>query len=267
MIASPRTPTGPYSLKSADATHDPYPLYHAIRACAPVYFDPQLERWLITGYREVASVLAYQRFSSKGAARLSRPDQQADHSSTHTEPGTQHDPERPPVQTKLRNLVNRAFTPRPVDPLRPRIQELTNGLLDKVQASAEMEVSSDLAYPLPVAVITVLLGAEVEMAKQLRRWTDDLGSLLGSPEPTPEMFDRANRSVIKRDEYILSLAAQRRLQPKDDLISALVSVEENGERLSDADLCAICGLLLSAGHETTSNLICNGLLALLRHPQ
>jgi cytochrome P450 len=212
-------------------------------------------------------VLAYQRFSSKGAARLSRPDQQADHSSTHTEPGTQHDPERPPVQTKLRNLVNRAFTPRPVDPLRPRIQELTNGLLDKVQASAEMEVSSDLAYPLPVAVITVLLGAEVEMAKQLRRWTDDLGSLLGSPEPTPEMFDRANRSVIKRDEYILSLAAQRRLQPKDDLISALVSVEENGERLSDADLCAICGLLLSAGHETTSNLICNGLLALLRHPQ
>ena len=75
-----------------------------------------------------------------------------------------------------------------------------------------MEVSSDLAYPLPVAVITVLLGAEVEMAKQLRRWTDDLGSLLGSPEPTPEMFDRANRSVIKRDEYILSLAAQRRLR-------------------------------------------------------
>lgn len=146
-----------------------------------MYFDPQLERWLITGYREVASVLADQRFSSKGAARLSRPDQQADHSSTHTEPGTQHDPERPPVQTKLRNLVNRAFTPRPVDPLRPRIQELTNGLLDKVQASAEMEVSSDLAYPLPVAVITVLLGAEVEMAKQLRRWTDTSVACLAHP--------------------------------------------------------------------------------------
>jgi len=95
MTSSAIAPTGPYTLKAADVTHDPYPLYHAIRACAPVYFDPQLERWLITGYREVASVLADQRFSSKGAARLSRPGQQADHSSTHTEPGTQHDPERP----------------------------------------------------------------------------------------------------------------------------------------------------------------------------
>ena len=138
MTASPRTPTGPYSLKSADVTHDPYPLYHAIRvyhairACARVYFDPQLERWLITGYREVASVLAdHQRFSSKGAPRLSRPDQQADHSALTRNLALSMIRNDPPVHTRLRDLVNRAFTPRLVEPLRPRIQELTNGLLTK----------------------------------------------------------------------------------------------------------------------------------------
>jgi pimeloyl-[acyl-carrier protein] synthase len=261
-IASPRTPTGPYTLKSADVTHDPYPLYHAIRACAPVYFDPQLERWLITGYREVQSVLGDPRFSSKGAARLSRPDQQGNHSALAQNLARNMIRNDPPEHTRLRNHVNRAFTPRLVEQLRTRIEELTNSLLNKVQASGKMEVRSDLAYPLPVAVITALLGADLEMAEQLRRWTDDLSNLLGAPEPTSEMFDAANRSVMERDAYILSVAAERKSEPRNDLISALVS-----DKVSDADLCSICGVLLSAGHETTSNLISNGLLALLRHPE
>jgi cytochrome P450 len=267
MTSSAIAPTGPYTLKAADVTHDPYPLYHAIRACAPVYFDPQLERWLITGYREVQSVLGDPRFSSKGAARLSRPDQQGNHSALARNLARNMIRNDPPEHTRLRNYVNRAFTPRLVERLRPRIEELTNSLLDTVQASGSMEVRSDLAYPLPVAVITALLGADLEMAEQLRRWTDALSTLLGVPEPTPEMFDAANRSVIERDEYILSVAADRRAQPRNDLISALVSDHENEEKVSDADLCSICGVLLSAGHETTSNLISNGLLALLRHPE
>ena len=267
MTSSLRTPTGPYTLKSADVTHDPYPLYHTIRACAPVYFDPLLERWLVTGYREVEAVLRDLRFSSKGAARLSRPDQRGNHPALTQNLARNMIRNDPPEHTRMRNHVNRAFTPRLVERLRPQIEELTNSLLNKVQASGRMEVRSDLAYPLPVAVITALLGADLEMADQLRRWTDDLSNLLGAPEPTSELLDAANRSVIERDAYILSVGAQRRSEPRNDLISALVSNHDNGEKVSDADLCSICGVLLSAGHETTSNLISNGLLALLRHPE
>lgn len=266
MTARQKVPTGPYSLGSANAIADPYPLYHAIRSCSPVYYDLQLERWLITGYREVESVLRDARFSSKGAARLSRPEQQGNHSALSQNLARNMIRNDPPEHTRLRNHVNRAFTPRLVEHLKPQIQALTDSLLDRVQSSGEMEVRADLAYPLPIAVISALLGVDLEMADQLRHWTDTLSNLLGDPKPTAEMFEAANRSVIGRDEYILGVADQRRSQPRNDLISALVSPGENNESLSNADICSICGVILSAGHETSANLIINGILALLRNP-
>jgi cytochrome P450 len=233
-----------------------------------VYYDPLLERWLITGYAEVNAVLMDPaRFSSKGAARLSRADQQGDQSALARNLAHNMIRNDPPEHSRLRNLVNRAFTPRIVDGLKPRIQELTDSLLDKVQASGEMEVRAEFAYPLPITVIAALLGVDLEMADQLRLWTDSLSTLLGAPDPTREMFEEANRSVVERDRYILGVAANRRSQPKDDLITALVNVEENGEKLTAEDICSVCGVLLSAGHETSANLICNGLLALLRNPE
>jgi cytochrome P450 len=162
--------------------------------------------------------------------------------------------------------VNRAFTPRVVEPLRGRIQDLTDALLDKVQSSGRMCVRSDLAYPLPIAVITALLGADLSMSDRLRRWTADLNDLLTTPSPPDDVVEAANRSVRERDAYIASLVAQRRLEPAADLITGLANAEENGDRLSDEDICAVCGVLMSAGHETTTQLICNGIAALLRHP-
>src|SRR5262245_12635739 len=126
---------------------------------------------------------------------------------------------------------------------------------------------ADLAFPLPIAVITALLGADLEMAEQFRTWTADLNALLTTPAPTPQAFEAANRSVTERDAYIVSLVAQRRARPADDLITALAMAEQDGDRLSDEDICAVCGVLMSAGHETTTNLIRNGLLALLRYPE
>src|SRR5262249_29592048 len=128
----------------------------------------------------------------------------------YSELGTQHDPKR----SSRTHKTTRPCEPGLHSPSGRTATTADSGaderVADKAQASGETEVSSDLAYPLPIAVITALLGADEEMAKQLRRWTDDLGSLLGAPEPTQEMFDTANRSVLERDEYILSLAAQRR---------------------------------------------------------
>src|SRR5215471_11662666 len=129
-----------------------------------------------------------------------------------------------------------------------------------------MCVRADLAFPLPMAVITALLGADLSMAEQFRRWTGDLNALLTTPNPTERAVEAANRSVTERDGYIASLVARRRAQPANDLITGLAMAEENGDRLADEDICAVCGVLMSAGHETTTNLICNGLLALLRHP-
>jgi cytochrome P450 len=265
ISATSRTPSGPYTLESADVTHDPYPLYHAIRACGPVYFDPKLERWLVTGYDAVASVLSDRRFSSKAAAQLMRPGQHAD-SPVGRYIARSIIRSDPPAHARLRSLVNRAFTPHVLEPLRTRIQDLTDSLLDRVQASSRMCVRADFAYPLPIAVITALLGADLSMSEQLRRWTADLNALLTTPTPTPQAFEAANRSVTERDSYIASLVAQRRVRPANDLITGLAMAEENGDRLSDEDICAVCGVLMSAGHETTTNLICNGLLALLRHP-
>jgi cytochrome P450 len=129
-----------------------------------------------------------------------------------------------------------------------------------------MCLRADLAFPLPVAVITALIGADLSMAEQFKSWTGDLNTLLTTPNPTPQAVEAANRSVMERDAYIASLVAQRRERPANDLITGLATAEENGDRLSVEDICAICGVLMSAGHETTTNLICNGLLALLRHP-
>src|SRR5262249_51400644 len=106
----------------------------------------------------------------------------------------------------------------------------------------------------------------LSMADRFKSWTGDLNALLTSPDPSPQTFEAANRSVIERDAYIPSLVAQRRAQPANDLITGLAMAEENGDRLSDEDICAVCGVIMSAGHETTTNLICNGLLALLRNP-
>jgi cytochrome P450 len=265
LSTTSRTPSGPYSLESADVTDNPYPLYHAIRAYSPVYFDPKLERWLITGYDEVASVLSDHRFSSQAAAQLMRPGQYADSPVGRymTRSIIRSDP---PVHTRLRSLVNRAFTPHVVEPLRPRIQRLTDDSLDRVQASGRMCVRADLAFPLPIAVITALLGADLAMAEQLRSWTADLNTLLTTPSPTTQAVEAANRSVTERDAYIARLVAERRERPTNDLITGLATVKENGDHFSDDDICAICGVLMSAGHETTTNLICNGLLALLRNP-
>lgn len=171
----------------------------------------------------------------------------------------------PPDHTRLRRLVSKAFTPRLVERLRPRVEALVDELLDGV--SGEVDLIAALAYPLPVIVISEMLGVPARDRDLFKGWSDSLARGLDPDFLLPEAEIRLREKA--REEfavYFRELAAQRRLRPQDDLVSALVDVSDGGDVLSEEELLATCVLLLVAGHETTVNLIGNGALALLRDP-
>jgi cytochrome P450 len=171
----------------------------------------------------------------------------------------------PPDHTRLRGLVHKAFTPRMVEKLRDYIQTITDRLLDAVQDSGQMDIIHDLAVPLPVTVIAELIGAPLADQEKFREWSRDLAGTLEMTDAA-EVYERGSRATVAFSAYLHDLIADRRKNPQDDLLSALVAAEEAGDKLSEEELVATCILLLIAGHETTTNLIGNGMLALLRNP-
>jgi cytochrome P450 len=173
----------------------------------------------------------------------------------------------PPKHTRLRGLVNKAFTPRVVEGLRERIRAVVDGLLDEVDPAGRMDVIADLAAPLPVIVIAELLGVRAEDRVQLKHWSDAFAAFIGGQAGIENVPEWANEGIVALREYFGEEVARRRVEPGDDLISALLAAEERGDVLSENELFATCILVLIAGHETTTNLIGNGLLALLRHPE
>ncbi len=174
----------------------------------------------------------------------------------------------PPDHTRLRGLVSKAFTPRVVEGLRPRVQSLVDELLATAATKGGLEVIEDFAYPLPVIVISEMLGVPAEDHEQFKAWSRVLARAL-DPEymASPEQIQERMQAFMEFAQYFFALFAARRAEPRDDLITALVQAEESGDKLSEAELLSTCILLLVAGHETTVNLIGNGVLALLRHPE
>lgn len=164
---------------------------------------------------------------------------------------------------RLRRLVSKAFTPRMIEQLRPRIQEIADGLIDGVSAAGEMELVSEFAFPLPITVIAELLGVSAADRERFREWS---GAVV-SPAFTPAGMERADALLGAFVEYLLALFAERREAPGEDLVSALVAVEDGGDMLSEEELCSMVALLIVAGHETTVSLIGNATLALLTHPE
>ena len=173
----------------------------------------------------------------------------------------------PPDHTRLRGLVNKAFTPRVVEGLRPRIEAIVAELLDTAGQRGEMDIMADFAYPLPVQIICDMLGVPVVDNARFREWTNEAARSLDPDFALPqEEIERRQRTFEAFDGYFRDLIAKRRTEPGDDLISALIAAEDEGNKLSEQELISTCILLLVAGHETTVNLIGNGSLALLRHP-
>ena len=248
---------------------NPYPFYAQLRSQDPVHWDEAMGFWVLTRYADVATAFNDPRFSRAqglmgGFKRLSEAEQRIAepvyHAYSQSMPYTD-----PPYHTRLRALVNKAFTPRVVERMRPYIQNVVNDLLDSVEAKGQMDVIRDLAYPLPLVVIAEMLGLPTEDRQRLKKWSDDTFAILGVVRHSPDLMEHAAHSMAEMAAYIISITRDRRLQPKEDLLTALVAVVDEGERLTQDELVANAGVLLAAGHETTSNLIGNGVLALLRH--
>jgi cytochrome P450 len=149
--------------------------------------------------------------------------------------------------------------------MRPHIQEIVDALLDDVQDRDEFDLIEQISYPLPVIVIAEMLGIPPENRAEFKRWSNDLVATIAGPGASPDAVERAQRSGQEMAEYFRGVIAERRKEPKDDLLSAMIAAEERGEVLSEEELLASCMLLLAAGNETTTNLIGNGMLSLLRH--
>jgi cytochrome P450 len=226
--------------------------------------------WVLTRYADVARAFHDPRFSRAqglmaGFKRLPAAEQQIAepvyHAFSQAMPYAD-----PPYHTRLRGLVNKSFTPRVVERMRPCIQRVLDDLLDAAAARGRMDVIGDLAYPLPIVVIAELLGLPVEDRQRFKAWSDDAFAVLGVVRHSPELLAKAARSLAELADYILALSRERRLRPQEDLLTALATVAEAGDRLTHDELVANVSILLAAGHETTANVIGNGVLALLRNP-
>lgn len=260
-------PAGPL-LFGRQMVADPYSIYHLLRSADPVHWEPALNGWVLTRYGDCVAALRDPRVGADAVGYhvdLTEPEL-AGLRPVFDLLGNMMLFSDPPKHTRLRGLVNRAFTPRAVEAMRASVQRAVDRLLDRVEPAGRMDVLRDLAAPLPTTVIGEMLGVPSEDASQLRRWTDDLALLIGNVETTPDENRRVVESVGAMVLYFREAAARRRLAPSDDLLSALVQAEDAGDRLAEAELLANAILLLGAGHETTTNLIGNGTWALLRHP-
>jgi cytochrome P450 len=258
------------NLQRAEVRADPYPFYAQLRAQDPIHWEEDLGFWMLTRYADIAAVYNDPRFSraqglKRGYERLPESEKGIAKPVYHSFSKTMFYAD-PPYHTHLRGLVNNAFTPNAVEAMRPHIQRIVDDLLDAVQDRNGFDAIHDLAHPLPILVIAKMLGLPAEERLRFKQWSDDLFAILGSVPHTPEAMERAAHSLAELTAFLTDLSAARRLEPRGDILSALLNAVDHGERLTEEELVANVTILLSAGHETTSNLIGNGLLALLNNP-
>ncbi|MBI4638198.1 MAG: cytochrome P450 [Candidatus Rokubacteria bacterium] len=258
-----------YDPRRPEVLADPYPVFHQLQAEDPVHRSEILGGWVLTRYDDVKAALSDSRLSSDRITPFVNhhaKDGRGDlHELGHLV-GLWAVFTDPPTHTRLRGLMNRAFTSRAVERLRPRIEEIVATLLEAVRPHGRMDVIRDFAYPLPIAVIAEMIGVPREDCQAFKTWSDDLASFIGSALTTPDKYERAARAIIAMADYFRRMIPARRANPREDIMSALVAARDRDEALGADELVASCILLLFAGHETTTNLIGNGLLALLRHP-
>jgi uncharacterized protein (TIGR00369 family) len=259
---APAAPNPGAALDALDPKHwpNPYPRYAAARESKPLVATP-LGVHLVTRYEDCAAILQDNNWSHAHEAELFHPGVE------HVELPTSFLWMDPPDHTRLRGLVSKAFTPRTIANLRPRIEQLVKELFDAIVEAREVDVITALAYPLPLTIIAELLGAPAEDHGHLQRWSRALARGF-DPDPLLLPEEREARSQAAREfqSYFHDLIVRRRADPQDDLISGLALVEEQGDVLTVDEMLATCVTLLVAGHETSVNLVGNGILSLIRNP-
>jgi hypothetical protein len=256
-----------YQLLYPEVLANPYPLYHRLRNEDPVHWDPFLHTWVVTRYADV--VTALQHFS---AVRTPTPEQLTALGLSAMAPLAEvlvrqmlfldaH------AHIRIRNLASSAFTPRRVEALRSHIQEITDHLLDALQDKGHMDVIADLADPLPAIVTAEMLGLPTSDWQQLTTWSTDFAEALGNLQHNPDHASRVLQSLEEVCIYFSSAIQEHREHPRDDLICALLNAELDGDSLTEEEVVANSIMLMTGGQETTTNLIGNGILTLLRHPE
>ena len=247
----------------------PYPLYRRLREQDPIHRSRAIRGWFLFRHADCLAVLRDGRFSADDRNYAGYAQQRAweiadglaDATKPDEPPMLRRDP---PDHTRLRKLVSKAFTPRALERIRFRVEELVDSLLTALAKRGEFDVIRDFAVPFPVTIIAEMLGIPAHDFATFKRWSDHLvGFLDPLASPGPEVL---RRTVDEFAAYMAALAEDRRRAPADDLLTALVQAEEQGQHLSEQELQGTLALLLAAGNETTTNLIGNGILALLRHP-
>jgi cytochrome P450 len=241
-----------------------YDLLRALRAAGPLHRTP-LGPYLLTGYDDCARVLQDGAWSHAQEAALLHPGVAREEA--RSELPTSFLWMDPPDHTRLRNLVSKAFTTRRVAALRPRISKLAGRLVDAALAAGEFDLIEEIAYPLPLTIVCELVGVPEQAHQSVRKWASALARGF-DPDLLLSEQERADRSdgAHQFQAYFRALIDERRARPADDLLSALAAVEDQGDVLTESELLATCVTLIVAGHETSVNLVGNGLLALMRHP-
>src|SRR5215469_600506 len=265
VSASERQPSL-YQLLDPDILADPYPLYRRLRETDPIAWDPFLHAWVVTNYAGVLAVL--HKFS---ADRTPTPEQLTAMGLKSLQPVAEVMVRQmlfmdAPAHTRLRGLCSSAFTSRSVDHLRPHIQEIADGLIDRVFAQGRMDVIADFAAPLPAIVTAELLGVPTSDHEQLKDWSADFAEMLGNFQHNPDRVSRVLRTVDEMTRYFRAAIREQECHPRNGLVQLLVDASEGGSRLSEDEVIANIIVTMVGGQETTTNLIGNGLLTLIRNP-
>ena len=256
-----------HRLMEPEVLANPYPLFHRLRSEDPVHWDPFLHCWVVTRYEDVQRVL-----HTFTAGRTPAPEQLEAMGLERLAPLARIMVRQmlfldPPDHTRLRRLASTAFTPRRVEGLRSHIRDIANRLVDAAAPAGRMDVIADLAAPLPAIVTAELFGVPSEDHDMLKNWSADFAEMLGNFQHNPDRFARALAAAEGMSAYFEEQIVAHRRHPRDGLIQALIEAEVDGSGLTLEELVANLIVTMVGGQETTTNLIGNGLLSLLRWPQ
>ena len=249
---------------------DPYPTLSERRTKRPVDWNDEYSAWFIHRYDDVMAALKDPRFSSDRIRPVYEhkltPEQQTERGPTYEILGEWLVFRDPPDHTRLRRLVSRAFTPRAVEQLRGRVIEVVGDMIEEVRPKGSIDLIHDFAYPIPAVIIAEMLGVPAEDRDMFKDWSDDIMVLVFGARDVEGRRERAQQGLVELADYLSGMVRQCRAEPGDNLISTLVAAQDGDDTLTDHEIVSNCVLFLFGGHETTTNLIGNGMRVLLRHP-
>jgi cytochrome P450 len=255
-------------LLDKEVVNNPYPYFHQLRKEDSIYWNERWNGWIFTRYHDINKLLMDPRFTSERIKpSKNMPEQMVlDMASTYEVLSKWMVFSDPPNHTRIRMLVNKAFTPKAVEEMRPFMNEITDYLLQQVESTRKMDVIRDYAFLLPILVISKMLGLPDEDRDLLKQWSDDLLLLVFGAVKETNRHERAKNGMQQMVYYLENVVQARQKNPQNDLITSLVNAKERGDALSMGEVISTCTLLIFGGHETTTNLIANGLYSLLKNP-